>query len=107
MSNTGWKQDLARDIESYTLGEVPSPFEMLRAPIIMDWATEVRRVGKEFKLVVLGQAKRHPDYDDGEVFCTAAAFWFDRKARFLRTAHRIYALGDQAGDEIPLDGVDL
>ncbi|OSJ32565.1 hypothetical protein BSZ19_18620 [Bradyrhizobium japonicum] len=105
MSNSGWKQDLARDLEAYTLGEEPSAFEQLRAPVIEDWRTEVRRVGKEFKLVVKGHAKKHPDYDDGEDICTAAVFWFDRKERFVRTAHRLYMLAEQAGDEIPVDGI--
>lgn len=106
MSNTGWKDDLARDLEAYALGETPSPFEQLRAPTIENWTTQVRRVGKEFKLVVMGQAKRHPDYQDGDDICTAAVHWFDRKGRFIRTAHRIYVLGEQAGEEIPIDGID-
>ncbi|SDJ74262.1 hypothetical protein SAMN05216338_106317 [Bradyrhizobium sp. Rc2d] len=104
MSNTGWKEDLARDLESYGLGETPSRFEMARAPVIENWTTQVRRVGKEFKLVVMGQARKHPDYVDGEDICTAAIHWFDRKARFARSAHRLYSLGEQAGDEIPIDG---
>lgn len=106
MSNTGWKEDLARDLEAYGLGEVPSAFEMLRAPTIEHWSTEVRAMGKEFKLVIKGQARKHPDYQDGEDICTAAVHWFDRKARFARTAHRVYALGEQRGDEIPVDGID-
>lgn len=105
MSNTGWKEDLARDLESYTLGETPSAFEQLRAPTIENWSTAVRPVGKEFKLVIKGQTKRHPDYTDGEDICTAAVMWFDRKGRFARTAHRLYVLGEQAGDEIPIDGI--
>ncbi|WP_340672289.1 hypothetical protein [Bradyrhizobium ottawaense] len=105
MSNTGWKEDLARDLEAYTLGETPSPFEQLRAPTIEQWRTEVRRVGKEFKLVVRGQARKHPDYQDGEDICIAAIHWFDRKGRFARSTHRLYMLGEQRGDEIPIDGV--
>lgn len=106
MSNIGWKQDhLARYLEAYGLGEEPSPFEMARAPIIENWTTEIRRIGKEFKLVVKGRSKKHPDYDDGEDICTAAIHWFDRKARFARSAHRLYMLGEQAGDEIPIDGL--
>ncbi|MGY8710468.1 hypothetical protein RAD16_32435 [Bradyrhizobium sp. 18BD] len=107
MSNSGWKEDLARDIEAYTLGEEPSVFEMMRAPVIEDWTTEIRRLGKEFKLVVKGRARKHPDYDNGEDICTAAINWFDRKARFCRSAHRLYMLGQQAGEDIPVDGVDV
>lgn len=100
MSNTGVKEDLARDIEAYTFGETPSPFEMLRAPTIEQWRTEVRRVGKQFKLVVKGEARKHPDYQDGEEIRTAAVLWFDRKERFCRTAQRLYVLGEQFGEEI-------
>lgn len=107
MSNSGWKQDLERDLEAYALGETPSAFEQLRAPVIENWSTEVRRVGKNFKLVVKGQARKHPDYDDGEDICTAAIYWCDRKGRFVRSAHRLYMLGQHEGEEIPIDGVDL
>jgi hypothetical protein len=107
MSNTGWKDDLARDLEAYGLGEEPSAFEMARASVIEHWSTEIRRIGKGFKLVVVGQARRHPDYEDGDRICTAAVHWFDRHARFVRTAHRIYVLGEQAGEEIPEDGVNI
>lgn len=107
MSNTGFRETLVRDIECYTCGEQPSPLLMLRAPRIENWSTEIRPIGKEFKLVVKGQAKGHPDYDDGEYICTAAVLWFDRKSRFVRTARCVYQLGEQAGEEIPIDGVDL
>src|SRR4051794_1163405 len=103
MSNTGWKEELARDIEAYALGEVPSAFEMLRAPTIEHWSTEVRPLGKEYKLVVHGEARKHPDYQDGESITTAAVHWFDRMGRFVRTAHRLYVLGEQRGDEIGID----
>ncbi|WLA74193.1 hypothetical protein QIH77_02855 [Bradyrhizobium diazoefficiens] len=107
MSKTGWKSDLERDLEAYTLGDEPSAFEMMRAAVIEEWSTEVRRVGKEFKLVVMGKARRHSDYQDGDRICTAAIYWFDRHERWVRTAHRLYVLGEQCGDEIPIDGVDL
>ena len=80
---------------------------MARAPVIEQWSTEVRRVGKEFKLVVKGRSRKHPDYQDGEVICTAAIHWFDRKGRFARSTHRLYVLGEKAGEEIPVDGVNL
>jgi hypothetical protein len=106
MSNTGWKEDLARDLEAYALGETPSAFEQLRAPTIENWWTEVRPLGKEFKLVVRGEARKHLDFADGEDMCTAAVHWFDRHGRFVRTAHRLYLLGEQRGGEIGIDGID-
>jgi hypothetical protein len=107
MSNTGFKDTLLRDLADYTTGREPSPLLMLRAPVIEDWSTEVRSVGKEFKLVVTGRAKGHPEYADGDMIASAAVLWFDRKLRWIRTAQRVYRLGEHAGDEIPVDGVDL
>ena len=96
MGKTTPEQDLLRDLESYACGEIPSALELLRAPLIEDWSTEVRRVGKEFKLVVQGLAKRHPEYDDGEMMGTPAVIWFDRHGRFVRCPMRLYALGHAA-----------
>jgi hypothetical protein len=107
MSNTGAKQDLLRDIEAYTCGLTPSAVSLLRAPTIQNWTTEIRRIGKEFKMVVAGQVIRHPEFLDGEQIYTSAVQWFDRKCRFVRTFNRIYALGEQLGDEISIDGVDV
>lgn len=93
MSRTTAANDLKRDIESYTCGETPSALELHRAPVIEQWSCEVRRVGKEFKMVVKGAVSKHPEYQDGEPIITPALVWFDRDDRFCRTHHRLYALG--------------
>src|SRR3954454_8350614 len=97
MSNTGFEQTLARDIECYTCGEEPSPLLMLRCPRIEFWSSEVRTVGKAVKLVVHGQTRQPPDSADGEEICMSAVMWFDRKHRWIRTAHRVFELGQPAG----------
>lgn len=106
MSNTGFKETLLRDLECYTRGEQPSPLLLLGAPVIEDWSTEVRPLGKEFKMVVTGRAEGHPEYADGDMISTAAVVWFDRKCRWCRTVNRVYRLGEHAGDPVPLGGVD-
>ncbi|TYL84327.1 hypothetical protein [Bradyrhizobium cytisi] len=67
----------------------------------------MKAIGKEFVLKVRGHVKGHPDpaFQDGDKISTTAVFWFDRKSRWIRTAQRVYLLGEQAGDDIPLDGV--
>jgi hypothetical protein len=97
MSRTTLVKDFKRDMEAYTAGETPSAMDLLRAPIIDDWTTEVHRVGKEFKLVVKGISRQHPHYPEGEAIFTQALAWFDRKGKFVRTAIRLYALGTPAG----------
>ena len=94
------KLDLARDIESYTCGERPSPLATMRAPKLEQWYTAVRRRGKEFVMVICGEIA------EGMSISTPAIMWRDRKDRFVRTATRLYRLGEQIGREIPIDGVD-
>jgi hypothetical protein len=97
------KLELARDIESFTCGEVPSPLAMMRAPKLEHWQSYVRRRGKEFVLVVSGDVYRHPEIDDGQNIQTPAVAWFDRKDRFIRTHSRLYCLGQPAADK---EGID-
>jgi hypothetical protein len=87
------KQQLLRDIEAYTCGEEPSPHVMLRAATIENWETSVRRRGKEFVMVVRGNASKHPDIPNGENIQTSAVVWFDRNCRWIRTTNSLYALG--------------
>jgi len=91
MSNTGVKETLARDLDDYTCGRLPSP--TLKLPCIEFWETEVRPLGKAFKLVVRGRGG-HPEIEDSEPFCSAAVMWFDRKNRWFRTTENTYALGE-------------
>ncbi|MGY0572800.1 hypothetical protein ACTGJ9_018395 [Bradyrhizobium sp. RDM12] len=109
MSNTGFKETLARDMADYTWDRDPSPRLMLHAPTIEQWQSEVEAVGNEFKMVVSGKVKGHPDpaFQDGDDICTAAVIWFDRKCRWIRTAQRVYRLGEHAGDEIGIDAGNL
>lgn len=91
------QEQLRRDIQAYTRGEVPTALAMLQAPMIDYWTAEVRRRGKEFVLVVTGDARKHPEIEDGDVIQTGAVVWFDRHHRFIRTVNRLYALGLRAG----------
>jgi hypothetical protein len=105
MSNTGFKETLLRDMADYSCGRSPSP--SVRVPKIEFWETEVRMVGKDYKLVIRGRVWGHREIEDGEEFCSAAVMWLDRNGRFFRTAGNIYALGEPNGDPIPLDGADV
>jgi hypothetical protein len=100
------QRTLMQDIETYTCGEIPSPLDLRRAPTLKHWETAVRRRGKEFVLVIKGEVSGHPEIEDGPI-ATSAVIWFDRKARFVRTINRLYALGEPVGREIPIDGVDI
>ncbi len=103
----GVKVDLLRDVECYTCGEEPSPVVMVRAARLENWETDVRRRGKEFVLVVLGEAYRHPDHDEGAQISTGTVVWFDRHRRWIRTHGWLYVLGQPAGEEIPIEGIDI
>lgn len=100
------RRALVRDVEAYTCGEIPSAIAMLRAPRLEDWETNVRRVGKEFKLVLYGVVRGHPNHGDGGWVCTSALVWLDRKMRWARSHSRLYVLGPPGGGEIPIDGIE-
>jgi hypothetical protein len=103
----GIKKDLLHDVECYMCGEEPSPLLMLRAARLENWETEVRRRGKSFALSVSGDVYGHPEITDGTWMSTSAVVWFDRHRRWIRTHSRLYKLGEQAGVEIPLEGIDV
>ena len=58
-------------------------------------------------MVICGEVHGHPEIADGTSISTPAIMWRDRKDRFVRTATRLYRLGEQIGREIPIDGVDI
>ena len=103
------RRRLAADIESYLCGEIPSPLDMTRAVRVERWYPLIRRRGKEFIMVVVGDVYQHPDNDDGMSVQSPAVQWFDRNERFFRTTGRLYALGRRIGhQDIPdISGDDI
>lgn len=93
-------------VEAYACGEVPSALELSHAPRLEEWKAVVRQRGKAFVLVARGNVHNHPEYRDGEFIQTSEIVWFDRRSRFVRTLNTLYVLGEQAGDDIPLEGID-
>jgi hypothetical protein len=106
---TDEEADRLRDFERFECGEIPSGLEMKRSPRIEQWLLRPHRIGKLYVLRAEGLAFGHPDphYSDGDKIRTSPLLWVDRRLRFVRSTKRLYALGEHAGDEIPLDGVDL
>ncbi|WP_354263861.1 DUF6634 family protein [Bradyrhizobium sp. GM2.2] len=101
----GVKEDLARDIESYTCGEEPSIVELHNAPKLDEWTVAVCRRGKEFVLSVRGTVTKHPEHPDGSIIASGALVWLDRHHRWARSHRRLWVLGKHAGEEIPIDGI--
>jgi hypothetical protein len=99
MSKTGVENDLLRDVERYSRGEVPSMLEMLGATIIDRWEPRIETRADGFALRLRGRVQRHPGYADGHDVVTSPIVWMDRKARFARTIGRLYVLGDPGGED--------
>ena len=91
---------------NFTCGEEPSPLLMLRGRSSKTGRRRCARRGKEFILVVSGQVRGHHGIPDGEHITAGADVWFDRRGRWVRTHTRLFALGEPAGEEIPLEGIE-
>lgn len=96
------------DIESYLSGKQPSPEQLAAGPRLDDWVVKIRRgPGGEFEMTLQGRVTGHRRMLDGTEATTTPVIWLDRKHKWARTLNTLYALGEPAGEEIPLDGVDL
>lgn len=95
-----WNQ-LLRDIEAYTCGEVPNDLDLMRAAKLDHWYVYIGKPREEFAMTLRGEVSRHPDIAAGTSISTSEIFWFDRKERFVRTRNRLYALGDPLGRAKP------
>jgi hypothetical protein len=100
------RNQLLRDIEAYTCGEVPNDLDLMRATRLDHWYVYIRRRGKEYAMTLRGEVSRHPEMAASTSISTSELAWFDRKARFARTKNRLYALGDPVGGAKPIEGDD-
>lgn len=101
------RRKLAADIESYLCGQVPSPLALLQAATLENWEAAVRRRGEDFVLIIRGEVHKHSEFRPGENIYDSPVHWLDRRNRFVRTTNTLYALGESAEREIPIDGVDI
>jgi hypothetical protein len=53
------------------------------------------------------RCRRHPKHPPGKQIETREVVWIDRQWSWARTASRVYELGDPAGREIPIGGIDV
>ncbi|MGM4916300.1 hypothetical protein [Tardiphaga sp. 813_E8_N1_3] len=107
MKSEAARRKLAADIESYICGEVPTPLALLQAATLENWEAAVRRRGDDFVLIMRGEVHKHSGFRPGETIQTSPVQWFDRRHRFVRTTNTLYTLGESAGREIPIDGIDI
>jgi hypothetical protein len=102
------RRRLSADIEAYLCGEVPNPLELARATRMERWYPLLRKRGKEWIMVIVGDVYQHPETDDGQSIQSPAVQWFDREERFFRTTGRLYALGRKLGQSVPdISGDDI
>jgi hypothetical protein len=98
---------LESDIQAYECGQMPRAGELEKAPTLENWETLVRRRGEDFVMIIRGDVHKHPEFRPGENIYDSPVHWLDRRNRFVRTTHTLYALGESAEREIPIDGVDI
>lgn len=98
---------LQNDMAAYMRGEQPPAEQLTAAPRFSGWvATITRGPSGEYEMTLIGRATGHPYLLDGKDATTSPILWLDRKGRWARSQNRLWKLGEPAGEEVPIDGVD-
>jgi hypothetical protein len=95
---------LTHDFTSYLAGEVPSPLELERAPVLARWRTLIMNIARgEYPpgmlLALTGRVTGHPQHADGTTIRTSQLLWLDRNRTWARSWNRVYRLGERDNDE--------
>jgi len=103
------EKKLRNDFESYLRSEHPPLSEMERAPLLEEWIPAISRApsGGAYRLTLVGRPVGHPLQPDGKQMETDEVVWLDRMGRWARTKSKLWRLGNPAGSEIPIDGMDI
>lgn len=80
-------RDLAEDMQSYEDGLDPDPADIVKAPVLRNWAFSARRVR-----AIRGEVYGHPSISNGRLSMTSEVFYTDGRT-FARTFSRLYRLG--------------
>lgn len=94
---------LKQDFESYLRGEEPTADELATAPRLEEWSATVCRDAERYEMRLSGLVTSHLNLPEGHSIVTSQVAWVDRKGRWARTRSRVYALGQRAGGEIPIE----
>src|SRR4051812_11534998 len=100
------RQTLA-DIKAWLIGEYPQPVHLALAPVLEEWSVVwiPNPDGRGSPIRIEGIVTGSPTKDDGDQVRTTPVILLDRQFQWCRTANSIYRLGQQAGIEIPIEGV--
>ncbi len=90
---------LYSDVKQWLIGEYPSPVHLVTAPIIEEWSPVWVMESDGFAMKIDGLLP------DGDKIRSAAVALLDRHFEWCRTKNRVYRLGQQAGIEVPLEGI--
>lgn len=98
-------KQLAADVRQWLLGHYPAPVHLATAPRLEDWKPHWTVVDDQAVMMLDGAVYDAPSMQDGEIIRTSPVQMLDRHFEWARTKNRIYRLGQQAGIEIPLEGI--
>jgi hypothetical protein len=87
---------LADDLDRIAVGQAPTPTELERAPLLVDWRLIFALRG----LSLIGFVAGHPLLGAKHII-TSPLWVLDRDLHWARTLSRLYRLGVRAGAAIP------
>lgn len=98
-------KSLAADVRQWLRGLYPQPVHLVTAPRLEEWKPIWMIVDDQTVMMLDGMVFDAPSMQDGEIIRTSPVMILDRHFEWARTKNRVYRLGQQAGVEIPLEGI--
>jgi hypothetical protein len=96
---------LMDDVRQWQRGEYPQEVHLATAPVLEEWQV-IWELGTMRPLMKLqGIVTGSPKLPSGEVIRTSPIVLLDRDFGWCRTNNSFFRLGQQAGIDVPIDGI--
>lgn len=96
---------LLTDVKQWMRGKYPQPVHLATAPTLEEWDVVWICADDGQSMRIQGIISGSPSKDDGDLVRTTPVVLLDRHFEWCRTGNLIYRLGQQAGVDIPVEGI--
>jgi hypothetical protein len=93
------------DVKQWLRGEYPQTVHLATAPVLEEWQVVWVLEDGVTRMRLQGLVADSAKFANGDRIRTSPVVLLDRNFLWARTANSIYRLGQQAGIEVPIEGV--